>query len=56
MTQAASDTDDYEHRLRAQQEQYKSGAELHTLPDIFSYWTNRYVLERDEFRLDNLSC
>jgi len=44
MTQAASDTDDYEHRLRAQQEQYKSGAELHTLPDIFSYWTNRYVL------------
>jgi hypothetical protein len=44
MTLAASDTDEYAQRLRTQQEQYKSGAELHTLPDIFSYWTNRYVL------------
>jgi hypothetical protein len=34
---------DYETRLRQQQEQYKTGAEIHGLPEIFHYWANRYI-------------
>jgi SAM-dependent methyltransferase len=34
---------DYETRLRQQQEQYATGAEIHGLPEIFHYWSNRYI-------------
>ena len=30
-------------RLRQQQEQYATGAEIHGLPEIFHYWANRYI-------------
>ena len=34
---------DYETRLRQQQEQYATGAEIYGLPEIFHYWTKRYI-------------
>jgi SAM-dependent methyltransferase len=34
---------DYETRLRQQQEQNKTGADIHALPEIFHYWSSRYV-------------
>lgn len=34
---------DYHTRLRRQQEQYKTGAEIHGLPEIFHYWSGRYI-------------
>lgn len=34
---------DYETRLRQQQEQYATGAEIHGLPEIYHYWSNRYI-------------
>ena len=34
---------DYETRLRQQQEQYTTGGEIHGLPDIFHYWSNRHI-------------
>ena len=36
--------DAYERALLAQQEQYASGAEIHALPGIWDYWSNRYLL------------
>src|SRR5882724_11545559 len=35
---------DYETRLRQQQEQYASGSEIHGPPEIFHYWSNRYIV------------
>jgi len=34
----------YAEKLRQQQQQYASGAEIHALPGIFDYWASRYVL------------
>jgi SAM-dependent methyltransferase len=34
---------DYDVRLRQQQKQYASGADIHGLPDIYHYWSNRYI-------------
>lgn len=36
--------DAYDQKLRQQQEQYASGADIHALPHIFDYWSHRYVL------------
>ena len=34
---------DYETKLRQQQEQYATGADIHRLPEIHHYWTNRHI-------------
>lgn len=36
-------TEDYQARLSAQKQQYKRGEEIHDLPPIFHYWSNKYL-------------
>lgn len=38
--------DDYEARLRAQIDQYREVADIHELPGIFHYWSNRHLRPR----------
>jgi SAM-dependent methyltransferase len=35
--------DDYEKRLASQQDQYLTGQDIHALPEIFHYWSNKYL-------------
>src|SRR5580698_8454917 len=37
------DNSDYSSRLEAEKIVYKSCLDVHNLPDIFHYWSNRYV-------------
>jgi SAM-dependent methyltransferase len=34
---------DYEQKLEEQKTQYKSGEEIHDLPKIYHYWSNKYL-------------
>ncbi len=40
----ASKDADYEARLRSEREQFDQNVNVHDLPDIFHYWSNRYLL------------
>ena len=42
--QNSAEEEEYDRKLRQQQEQYASGADIHALPGMFHYWSNRYVL------------
>jgi hypothetical protein len=46
----------YEERLETQFIQYKSGAEIHALPEIFHYWSNKYLRPRLENVFDIVSA
>jgi hypothetical protein len=41
-------SDDYQTRLEKQKNQYRDGAEIHDLPRIFHYWSNKYLQPRFE--------
>jgi len=41
-------TNDYENRLERQKHQYAEGAEIHALPAVFHYWSNKYLRPRIE--------
>lgn len=39
-------SDDYTSRVAQQIEQYRETKDIHELPDIFHYWSNKYLRER----------
>jgi ubiquinone/menaquinone biosynthesis C-methylase UbiE len=40
------DQDRYAQKLEQQKQQYQAGEEIHDLPDIFHYWSNKYLLPK----------
>src|SRR3954451_5982389 len=34
---------DYQHRLAAEDDIYRNCLDVHALPEIFHYWSNRYI-------------
>ena len=45
-------TDEYQARLSAQKQQYNVGEEIHDLPPIFHYWSNKYLRPKLEAVFD----
>jgi SAM-dependent methyltransferase len=41
-------TEEYNTRLSEQKQQYKSGEDIHDLPNIFHYWSNKYLKPKVE--------
>jgi SAM-dependent methyltransferase len=41
-------SDEYQQRLQAQKNQYQTGAEIHELPQIFHYWSHKFLRPRME--------
>jgi len=48
--------DDYESRIKSQIKQYKEVENIHDLPGIFHYWSNKYLRPRmnDIFKADSI--
>lgn len=48
-------TSEYEQRLASQKEQYETGEEIHDLPQIFHYWSHKYLRPKLEQIFDAAS-
>jgi len=40
------ESDQYQRKLEQQKQQYQSGDEIHDLPEVFHYWSNKYLLPK----------